>query len=133
MALLAVAGKPLPDPPYPASVRSGHWKYALDVARITQSTTWILANAETRPWLLMLWFTSWQQIPAGSLPADDEVIAATLGMTPAWFQAHRPVLMRKWYRASDDRLYNPTVSELVLAMIAEKTDWRNRQRKRRAK
>src|SRR5574341_2214582 len=106
----------LPEPPYPGDVRARGWQFQLDVERIENSDTWLLAPAEMRPWLLMLWMKSWTQAPCGSLPGNDDLIAAPIGMDPRLFASHRDILLRGWYRASDGRLYHQVVSELVEAM-----------------
>lgn len=93
-----------------------------------QSDTWALASPDVRPWLLMLWTVAWQQVPCGSMPSSDELIAARLGMKPAAFKKHKDVLMRGWTLADDGRLYHDTISERVLEKIArQKFFQRNRE------
>lgn len=111
-----VAVDTLPDPPYPATVRSGGWRFDLDLDRVEQSTTWSRAPAELRPWLLMLWTRSWRQIPCGSLPSDDTDIAALIGMPEAQFQVHRNILLRGWWLAKDGRYYHRVLTDFVLVM-----------------
>lgn len=118
---------PLPHPPYPAESAAGSYLMALDHQRINQSATWKLASADLRPWLLMLWFESWQQIPCGSLPDDDELICATIGMPTAAFAVHKRILMRGWERHSDGRLYHRIVTGIVLKMLSTRRAWRTRQ------
>lgn len=115
------------SPPYPATTRAGGFRFELDCERIAQSDTWALAGAHQRPLLLMLWFIAWQQTPCGSLPGDDTLIAARLGLPPDEFQQVKPILLRRWSQASDGRLYHPVLTELVLDMIGRKT--RETQRK----
>lgn len=127
----------VPDPPYPADTRTSGWHFRLDCHRVLQSNTWALAIAsqwpEARPWLLMMWFVSWQELPAGSLPNDDQIIAAKLGMSDEMFAGHRSILMRGWYRATDGRLYNKTIAELVLDVISYRVGGAQRVREHRAK
>jgi uncharacterized protein YdaU (DUF1376 family) len=92
----------------------------LDIERIRQSDTWALATPEVRPWLLLLWATAWEQVPCGSLPNDDALIAARIGMSPKAFAKARPVLMRGWDAADDGRLYHSTITARVLAMLETK-------------
>lgn len=103
--------------PYPADTKAKGWRFELDHERIDQSDTWALATPALRPWLLMTWLVSWKQIPCGSLPADDELIAARLGMDLDQFAAAKKVLMRGWWLADDGRLYHDTVVEMVLSLI----------------
>lgn len=115
------------QPPYPPITRAGGFRFELDCERIAQSDTWALADARQRPLLLMLWFIAWQQTPCGSLPGEDAIIAARLGLSLAEFQPIKPILLRGWSQASDGRLYHPVLTELVLDMIGRKT--RETQRK----
>lgn len=123
----------LPVPPYPPDTRAAGWHFQIDTTRVRQSDTWTLARPEIRPWLLMLWVVAWEQAPCGSLPADDALIAALLGIDAGMFAAHRNVLLRGWAKHADGRLYHGVVTEHVLAMCeARKKNrdkvaaWRNR-------
>lgn len=92
-----------------------------------QSDTWALASPQARPWLLMLWAVAWEQVPCGSLPNDDELIAARLGIELDQFAGMKRVLLRGWWTADDGRLYHGVMISRVLAML-EKKD-KDRQRK----
>lgn len=114
--------------PYPDDVRAKGWRFELDHERIRQSDTWALAPAELRPWLLMLWMVAWEQTPCGSLPADDNLIAARIGMPAKTLAKHRAVLLRGWWQADDGRLYHPTITARVLEMCStrDKTSTRKK-------
>lgn len=124
-----------PQPaPYPADTRARGWRLELDYERIEQSDTWALADAETRPWLLMMWMVAWKQVPAGSMPNDEKVIAAKLGMPARAWARSREILLRGWSVADDGRLYHAVITEQVLAMLAKhdkertrKANWRARK------
>jgi hypothetical protein len=131
--MLAVVKNELPDPPYPGDVRSKGWRFEVEPERLVNSDTWELAGAEMRPWLLMLWFKSWQQSPAGSLPSDDVLIAARIGMPERLFRANRDILLRGWYLASDGRLYHRVITELVERMMDGRKADRDRQKRFREK
>lgn len=103
--------------PYPADTRAKGWRFELDLEQISQSDTWALAPQDVRPWLLMLWSVSWQQTPCGSLPGEDAIIAARIGMKPAAFAKHKAVLLRGWELADDGRLYHPAMTKRVLTAI----------------
>lgn len=113
--------------PYPSDTRAKGWRFELDHERIRQSDTWALAAPEVRPWLLMLWMTAWEQTPCGSLPQDDELIAARIGMPLDQFRAARSRLLRGWWLADDGRLYHDTLAERVLEMIERRDGERNRK------
>jgi hypothetical protein len=123
------------DAPYPKNTRVRGWKFVLDHERINQSDTWALAPPDMRPWLLMLWHTAWQQVPAGSFSDDDRVIAAKIGMDHRIFVAHKDILMRGWERYSDGRLYHPVLVEQVLNYAEHNqkerqrvAEWRSKQK-----
>lgn len=106
--------------PYPADTRAKGWRFELDMERARQSDTWTLAPADVRPWLLMLWAVAWEQTPCGSLPADDLLIAARIGMPLKLFQRHKAVLMRRWWLAEDGRLYHDVLVARALEMLEER-------------
>ena len=110
----------VPDPPYPITAKAGGFKFELDIERMRQSDTWAIAEPRQRPFLVMVWIESWAQLPAGSLPDNDAVIAARIGMPPQDFRASKDVLMRGWWKASDGRLYHPTITEQVIDMLSRK-------------
>ncbi|HDR9285166.1 TPA: hypothetical protein QDB46_000220 [Burkholderia multivorans] len=113
--------------PYPPDTRAKGWRFELDLERIERSDTWALTPADLRPWLLMLWSTAWQQEPCGSLPANDELIAARIGMKTSVFVKNRDKLMRGWWLAEDGRLYHNTIVTRVLEMLAARDKERNRK------
>ena len=119
--------------PYPPDTRAKGWRFEVDLERVRQSDTWALATADIRPWLLMIWCTAWEQTPCGSLPADDQLIAARIGIAPKALAKHRAVLMRGWWLADDGRLYHPTITALVLAMANRKDAERQRKAEYRAR
>lgn len=115
-------------PPYPSDTKAKGWRFELDIEQVMQSDTWAVASPELRPWLLMIWTISWQQVPCGSLPDDDEIIAARIGMKLAQFAKNKSILLRGWKLADDGRLYHPTITQRVLMMLEIK----NRERDRKA-
>lgn len=119
--------------PYPVDTRAKGWRFELDHERIRQSDTWALATPEIRPWLLMLWMTAWEQTPCGSLPNDDELIAARIGMPIEQFTACRNRLMRGWWLADDGRLYHDTMAERVLDMLGRRDGEKSRKAAYRAR
>lgn len=87
----------------------------LDIVRVFGSEFHATANdAEWRAGVT-LWLKSFHQVPAGSLPDDDIVLArlAELGRNLRGWRKVRPVAMRGWRRCDDGRLYHPVVAEKV--------------------
>lgn len=115
------------EPPYPADTRAKGWRFELDLEQVIQSDTWALATPDVRPWLLMLWTTAWQQTPCGSMPSDDALIVARLGISPKVYTKAKPVLLRGWWAATDGRLYHDTLSDRVLDMLGRKNAERSRK------
>ncbi len=106
--------------PYPADTRAKGWRFELDYERIEQSSTWALASArapEVPGWLLRMWMCAWKQVPCGSFPSDEQVIAAMIGMPERVWARHRDVLMRGWTEADDGRVYHVTITARVLEML----------------
>jgi len=120
------ASHELPNPPYPESTKANGWKPRVDWQQIKISRAWLLCPPEQRNNLLRLLLESWNQYPTGAWEADDELIAASIDMPPTLFVSHRHQLMRGWYMASDERLYHPVVTEMVLVMLAERANGRER-------
>lgn len=117
----------LKPPPYPTDMRAKGYRLELDYERIIQSDTWSLASTTEKPLVLMSLFVAWQQTPCGTLPKDDLLIAARLGIDLSNFLDHKAVLLRNWEEHSDGRLYHPVMTELVLEKIARRD--RETQRK----
>lgn len=120
--------------PYPSDTKAKGWRLELDMEQFRQSDTWALASAPVRPWLLMLWAVAWEQVPCGSLPSDDELIAARLGLDLDSFMTMKRVLMRGWWLAEDGRFYHDVMVSRVSAMLEKKdkdrmrkAGWRSRQ------
>lgn len=117
--------------PYPAETRAKGWRFELDYEQIEQSDTWDLAGPEGRPWLLMMWLTAWRQVPCGSFPNDEAVIAAKLGMPAKAWTKYRAVLLRGWSAADDGRLYHATMTARVTEMMKRRRSDSDRQAERR--
>lgn len=92
----------------------------VDVARVRDSG---LASDETPEacWAaFLLWCASWHQVPAGSIPDNDQWIAKHAGYaqrgridTKAWNKV-RDGALRNFVKCSDGLLYHPVVAEKAL-------------------
>ena len=121
------------EAPYPSDTRARGWRLEIDHERIDQSDTWALAEKPgLRPWLLLLWLVAWKQTPCGSLPPEDDLIAARLGMAPGTFAKHRSLLMRGWWQADDGRLYHKVLVQRVQEMLVKRAKDAERAAKSRA-
>ena len=107
----------LPQPLTPADCDLRDFAFMpLDVARLRDSD---LASDETPEacWAaVLLWCVSWHQVPAGSLPDDNEWIAKRArywhrGKIDKDWPEVREGALRGWVKCSDGRLYHPVVAE----------------------
>lgn len=85
----------------------------LDVLRLRDSDLAVKADGESFRCAVLLWCASWHQVPAASLPDDDDVLAQLAGfgrVTKEWLR-HRDGALRGWEKCADGRLYHPVVAE----------------------
>jgi hypothetical protein len=115
----------MPDPPASpaaADVREAQVDLPLDVV-------WLLAfhrevSLEVLGAAVLLQAWSWNQLPisslpAGSLPDDDQALAALVGLRRDVWQRMRPQALDGFQRHSDGRLYHPGLVEKAVATLAE--------------
>jgi|GEM_PF-2153897 len=110
----------LPTPLTPADCDlTGYRFMPLDVVRLKGSELASSYSPEACWAAMLLWCASWQQIPAGSIPDNDEWIAKQAGYSVrgkidrTWKNV-RAGAMHGWVKCSDGLLYHPTVSEKAL-------------------
>lgn len=108
------------SPPYPADLEAKGWALDYDYEKIEQSDTWAIATTEQRPWLLMIWLMAWRQAPIASLPNNDRLIAARIGMPVERFIEWRDMLLSGFELATDGRLYHKTLTAHVLRMASKR-------------
>jgi hypothetical protein len=82
----------------------------LDTTRLLDSDLFALSTGEEFKAAVALWCKSWHQLPGGSLPADDRVLAHLSGARARWSKV-RDVALRGWVECSDGRLYHPLIAE----------------------
>ncbi len=121
----------LPDPPYPEETKCNGWRPEFDGDRIQSSETWILADDEVRPWLLMLWLEAWRSVPVGTYPNDTKLIAKRVRCKPEWFDGHSEQLLRGWRLHSDGNLYHPYITGMVINMLATRRKSAERKKRQR--
>lgn len=87
----------------------------LQVARLRDSDLAAEAHPEACWYAVLLWAASWHQLPAGSLPDNETVLARLcgLGRDLKTFRKHRDDALRGFVLCSDGRLYHPVVAEQV--------------------
>ena len=119
----------LPAPLVPGEVDLRDFAFMpLEVSRLLRSRTWL--KARRRPeigfYLVNLWAGAWHEVPAGSLPDDDDVLADLARCTPARWNKLRGEVMAAWVRCADGRLYHPVVCEKAREAWAHKLAQRQR-------
>lgn len=85
----------------------------LDVLRLRDSDLAVKADGESFRCAVLLWCASWHQVPAASLPDDDDVLAQLAGfgrVKKEWLRC-RDGALRGWVKCADGRLYHPVVAE----------------------
>jgi hypothetical protein len=82
----------------------------IDCTRLLTSETWMLGTSDQKVAAFTLWAKSWHQVPAGSLPNNDRMLAAMSEAGGRWNRV-RDHALRGWVLCSDGRLYHPVVCE----------------------
>lgn len=113
----------LPSPLTPADCDLRDFPFMLlDVKRLRDSDMALTESPEACWAAVLLWCASWHQVPAGSLPDDDRVLAnlAGYGRVVKEWRKHKADALHGWVKCSDDRLYHKTVAEKANAAWKEK-------------
>ena len=100
----------------------------LEVMRLRDSDLSVLASGDAFRAAVLLWCAAWHQVPAGSLPTDDRLLANLAGYgrdLEGWVHVKDDAL-RGFIECSDGRMYHPVVCEKAI----EADEQRNKQRKR---
>jgi hypothetical protein len=117
------AGLPAPLTPPDCDLRDFQ-RMMVDIGRLFGSSFNASASRNPLAWMVghKLWYRSWHQVPAASLPDDDAELChlAELGFDLKGFRAARPLAMRGWIKCSDGRLYHKVVAEVALESWLEK-------------
>lgn len=110
----------LPAPLVPADCDLRDFLFTpVEFQRLFSSETWLMCNDAEKVAALMLWGNSWSQLPAGSMPKDERLLAHLSGAGPKWKRV-KAMAMRGWILCSDDRYYHPVMCEKALEAWLEK-------------
>jgi len=82
----------------------------LDIVRLLDSDLYALSTGDEFKAALSLWCRAFLQVPAGSLPDDERILAHLSGAGSRWTKV-RGIALRGWAKASDGRLYHGVVAE----------------------
>jgi hypothetical protein len=111
--------QPQPAPMTPAECDLRDFpRIMIDVSRLFHSSFNATASGTPLAWMVghKLWYRSWHQVPAASLPDDDAELChlAELGSDLKGFRRIKALAMRGWIKCSDGKLYHPVVAEAAL-------------------
>ncbi len=95
---------PLPFLPPDTDVRDLDG-FMLNVERLLASELVAVGTTEECWAALMLWCRAWKQLPGGSLPNDDRILASFSGAGKRWSKV-RGMALRGFVLCSDGRLYH---------------------------
>lgn len=84
--------------------------FMLNVERLLSSELWALSTGDELKAAVGLWCRAWKQVPAGSLPDDDRVLASFSGAGARWPKV-RAMALHGFVKCSDGRLYHPVLCE----------------------
>jgi uncharacterized protein YdaU (DUF1376 family) len=125
----------LPTPPVPSDCDLRAFQYMpLDVLRLRDSELAAVATGDEFRAAVLLWCASWHQLPSGSLPKEDHLLARLAGYgrdLKGWTKV-RAGAMRGWSEASDGLLYHRVVSEKAAEAWRSRIDQRARTEAARA-
>lgn len=119
----------LPAPLVPAEVDLRDFGFMpLDVRTLLSSSLWIKAKKDPRVAhaAVSLWCEAWHQVPAGSLPDDDEVLADLARCDEKEWRRIRERALQHFVKCSDGRLYHRTVCAKAIESWAAKVARRER-------
>lgn len=119
----------LPDPLTPADCDLRDFsRIMIDVNRLLGSSFNAKASRNPLAWMLghKLWYRSWHQVPAASLPDDDDELCylAELGFDRVSWDSVKAIAMHGWIKCNDGRLYHPVVAEAACDAWQRKLDKR---------
>ena len=122
----------LPAPLVPAEVDLRDFGFMpLDVRTLLTSSFWIKAKKDPRVAhaAMSLWCEAWHQVPAASLPSDDEVLAELARCDEKEWKRVKERALTHFVECSDGRLYHRHVAKKALESWASKQAQRERTRK----
>lgn len=93
----------------------------LDTSRLLDSDFMALATDEEFRFGMTLWCKAWQQVPAGSLPDDDRILAHLSGARDRWCDV-RDMSLHNFVKCSDGRLYHPVICEKALEALPQRRE-----------
>jgi hypothetical protein len=103
----------------------------LDVTRLRDSDLAVIASGDAFRAAVLLWCASWHQLPAGSLPKDERLLANLAGYgrdLEGWSRV-RDDALHGFVECSDGRLYHSVVAEKALEAHGQRKAQKERTKK----
>lgn len=123
----------LPEPLVPEECDLRGLPYMpLDTIALLESDLFALSTGDEFKAAVTLWCRAWYQVPAGSLPDNDRILASLSHTGPAW-QSVKEIALSGWVKCSDGRLYHPTIAPKAIKAWAGRVAQRKRAEARWAK
>lgn len=123
----------LPEPLVPEECDLRGLPYMpLDTIALLESDLFALSTGDEFKAAVTLWCRAWYQVPAGSLPDNDRILASLSHTGPAW-QSVREIALSGWVKCSDGRLYHPTIAPKAIKAWQGRCAQRKRAEARWAK
>lgn len=111
----------LPNPPVPAWLDLREYPYMpLLAQRLLDSKLTARASDFVFRHSVLSWAIAWHQVPAGSLPDDDDELAWLFRYgsdktgVARWKKAREKGALYGWFKAADGRLYHAVVCEVAI-------------------
>ena len=113
----------LPDPLTPPDLDLRGFGYMpLEVVRLRDSDLVVLASGEEFRAAVLLWCAAWHQVPAGSVPKDERMLANLSGFgrdIKGWRSVSETAL-RGFIECNDGRLYHPVIADIAIVSGTKK-------------
>lgn len=117
----------LPEPLVPIDVDLRDFGFMpLHVQRLRDSDLAAISTGDEFKAAVLLWAYSWHQVPAGSLPDDDRILAARSGANEKWPKVKVRAL-DGFIRCSDGRLYHGVIAASVLDAWERRDEFQAKQ------
>ena len=115
-----------PDPMTPADCDLRGMPYMpLSIVQLFDSDLYALSTGDEFKAALTLWGKAFLQVPAGSLPTDDRILAHLSGAGARWPKV-RDMALRGWTECKDGRLYHRIVAQKAVEAWQHRLGRRNR-------
>jgi hypothetical protein len=100
--------------------------FMLNVERLLASELWALCSGDEFKAAMALWMRAWKQVPGGSLPDDERVLAVFSGAGRTWPRL-REMALRGFIKCNDGRLYHRVLCEEVKRAAERKKQYMARR------